>query len=183
MGFWKDVRFQLGGGNPEAYENEYVCAACFDDRGLQDFVDCEACVTDCTFCGAESNVPIAASLIVVLLYVHECLSREYDIAGNNLTYDGESGSYLGQVWTTTDLLQLHLGESLPNDEQGALMKALCDGLGEHVWCRQHPYSLMTDEKFCWSWKKFCELTMYHKRYFFLSETESQELFTPLALLK
>ena len=34
MGYWKHVWEQLGGGNAEAHEDEYVCAACFDDEGL-----------------------------------------------------------------------------------------------------------------------------------------------------
>jgi hypothetical protein len=38
MGYWKDVIERVGGGNPEAYGDAYVCAGCFDDQGLKDIV-------------------------------------------------------------------------------------------------------------------------------------------------
>lgn len=182
MGYWKDVRERLGGGNPEAYEDDYVCAACFEDEGLAGFIEGEARARICTFCGADSGEPVAAPLVEVLLNIKECLDREYDVAENKLPRD--EGEYVGQVWTTWELLELHLGMGLPNDEDGTLMDALCDGLGERLWCDTHPFSLSDDQRLTFSWDEFCDLVKHRRHYFFLREKrENDELYSPLALLR
>lgn len=183
MGFWKDIQERLGGGNPEAHEDEYVCAACITDEGLQGFIEGEARARVCTFCGTESDDPVAAPLVELLLYMSECLDREYDVAENKLPHESAEGGYIGQVWTTEEVLEDHLGGELPNDDDGALMEALRDGLGDRAWCRKHPFSLTDDEKLNFSWDEFCELIKHRCRYFFLNEErDDQEMYSPLALL-
>lgn len=157
MGYWKDVIERLGGGNPEAYEHANVCAGCVADEGLKNFIEGEATANACTYCGAESNEPIAAPLVEVLLYIKGCLDREYDIAENKLPYESAEGGYIGEVWTTQEVLEVHLGGELSNDENGTLMDALSDGLGERAWCTRHPFSLTDDERLSFSWDEFCYL--------------------------
>lgn len=183
MGYWKDIQERLGGGNPEAHEDENVCAACITDEGLQGFIEGEARAKTCSFCGAESDDPIAAPLVELLLYMSECLGREYDVAENKLPYESAEGGYIGQVWTTEELLDSLLCDDLPNDDDGELMEALCDGLGDRAWCRKHPFSLTDDEKLNFSWDEFCELIKHRCRYFFLNEVrDNQEVYGPLAPL-
>jgi hypothetical protein len=184
VGYWKDVIERLGGGNPTAYEDTFVCVDCFDDPGLKAFVEGEAQGKACTYCGAVADEPIAAPLVDVLLYIKECLDREYDVAENKLPYESAEGGYIGDVWSTQELLDAHLGGELPNDEDGELMDALCDGLGDRVWCRRHPFSLTDDERLNFSWDKFCDLVKHRRHYFFLREGgKGDELYSPLTLLR
>ena len=182
MGYWKDVIERLGGGNPAAYEDDHVCAQCLDDPGLQGFIEGEVQAKTCTFCDIESDEPIAAPIVEVLLYIAECLDREYDVAENKLPYESAEGGYIGETWTTQELLESQL--ELPNDEDGTLMEVLCDGLGDRAWCRKHPFSLTEDERLNFSWDEFCDLVKHRRHFFFLSEErEDDELYSPLALLK
>jgi len=182
MGYWKDVIERLGGGNPAEYEDHYVCAECFGDHSLKDFIEGESQAKTCTFCGVESDEPIAAPIVEVLLYINECLEREYDVAENKLPYESAEGGYIGETWTTEELLGSYL--ELPNDDDGTLMEALCDGLGDRAWCRKYPFSLTDDERLNFSWDEFCNLVKYRRRFFFLSEKrKDDELFSPFALLK
>ena len=183
MGYWKEVRELLGGGNPEAHEYEFVCAGCFSDEGLSEFIEGKAFHKTCTFCGAEADEPIAAPLVEVLLYITECFADVYDTADNRLTYDREAGEYMGETWTTRDLLESHVAMDLPNDGDEMLMEALCDGMENRLWCQPHPYHFSDDEKLNYSWNAFCELIKHDRRYFFLREHEEQELFSPSALLR
>ena len=119
----------------------------------------------------------------ILLYITECFANEYDTAVNRLTYDGETEKYMGETWTTRELLELHVEEDLPNDHDGALMEALCHGQEDRRWCRSRPHSFSDDEKLNYSWDAFCELVRHGKRYFFLREPEDPELFSPSSLLR
>ena len=133
---WKEIHERLG-SSPESHKDEYVCIFCVEDDGLRGFIEREAYANACTFCGKESTDPIAASLIEVLLYINECLSREYDAPEEQLPHESAEGGYMGQVLTTRDLLEEHLGHDLPNDNDGTLMDALCDGLEEgRGWCQK-----------------------------------------------
>lgn len=180
MGLLKNLQEQLGGGNPLAHADEYVCASCLGDDGLRGLIEWEACEKFCSFCEAESTEPIAAPLIEVLLYMKECLEREYDDAANWYSYD--EGDYVGRVWTTMDVLERELCGGLPNDD-GRLMDALCDGLGDRAWCPSHPYSLAEDQQLAFSWEAFSEQIKYENRYFFQRDSDDQELLSPLKLLE
>ncbi len=182
MGYWKNVQERLGGGNPQAYAHEYVCARCFDDEGLRGFVEGEAIQNACSFCGSKAAEPIGAPLVDVLIYIAECIGREYDIPENVLTYDREAGDYMDKTWTTSELIEEHVGD-LPNDDDGKLMEALCNGSEDRLWCRPYPYSLSQDERLNYSWDAFCELIKHDRRHFFLRESEGDELFSPSALLR
>lgn len=104
-------------------DEAFVCADCFVDEGLQDCVENEATELTCTFCGAESEDPIAASVTKVASYINKCLYEEFDLAENCLSWDNEDKRYIGETWTTHELLADVVGLSLPNDD-GSLFDAI-----------------------------------------------------------
>lgn len=61
---------------------EFVCGACFGNRGLQDFCSDHAESTECDFCGAVDNEPIAAPLDEVVEHIEACIHRYYDDPAN-----------------------------------------------------------------------------------------------------
>ena len=183
MSYWKDIHEHIG-SSPESHQDGYVCIFCVEDGGLRGFIESKAYAKTCTFCGAESTDPIAVSLSEILPYISECLSSEYDAAEEWLPYESAEGGYIGQVWTTRELLEEHLGGDLPNDDDGILMDALCNGLEDgRLWCEKDYFSLSHDAKLYFSWDAFCELIKHRRRYFFLRETfDDEELYSPLEIV-
>ncbi len=183
MSYWKDIHEHIG-SSPESHQDGYVCIFCVEDGGLRGFIESKAYAKTCTFCGAESTDPIAVSLSEILPYISECLSSEYDAAEEWLPYESAEGGYIGQVLTTRDLLEEHLGYDLPNDDDGVLMDALCDGLEEgRGWCQKDYFSVSDNDRRIFSWDEFCELIKYRRRYFFLHDKhDDRELYSPLEIL-
>jgi hypothetical protein len=144
-----------------------VCADCFGDDGLKDFVRGHADATQCSFCGAAAREDIAAPLGEVIDHMLLCLARDYnnpDDAG--MVYESAEGGYQGTVWDTYDFVLDQLGLELPNDDDNSLFDAICKGFGSQLWCTRHLYSLGPDEALAFSWETFCELVKHGSRYFF-----------------
>lgn len=92
---------------------QYVCAECFDDDGLSEFISDEAESLECDFCGASSEERIAAAVDAVASYIHQCIETEYDKAANHLGYVSDEGGYQGRHWDTYDLLADIIGLDVP----------------------------------------------------------------------
>ena len=139
MGYWKDFQERIGGGIHEPYQADYVCAYCFGDGALKDFVEANTVRKTCTFCGTQGDDPIAAPFLEVIEHMSNCLAREYDAAENCLPYESAEGGYQGTVWTTYELLIDQLELELPNDHDSRLLDAISDALGDRAWCDAHPF--------------------------------------------
>src|SRR5262245_19343565 len=108
-------------GHPSIDPDPRVCADCFGDDGLKDFVRRHADATQCSFCGATASDDIAAPLGAIIDHILSCLARDYDDPDSaGMVYESAEGGYLGKVWDAYDLLQDELALELPNDGDRAL---------------------------------------------------------------
>lgn len=165
------------------HEDEFVCADCFDDEGLQAFVEGAATECKCSFCGAEDEEPIAAPVEEVADYINDCLYAEYDDAANCLPYDSSEGGYLGVTWNTWELLADEVELSLPNDD-GSLFDAICSAVDDNAWCERNPFSLNNVQEAKYSWELFSRVVKHQRRFFFLdSVDEHDEVLSPKELLE
>ena len=186
VGYAKDLfergLFEVGGS---------VCARCFDDRGLADFVEENATDHECNFCDRSSkSKAIAASLDDVIEYIHECIEREYQDPAESVGWCRANGGYLLPVLDTDDLLTEELGLDLPHDDEQELLDKICDGLGGRTrqWVRRNPYGAAPEQVSIWSWERFGTLVKHARRFFFLDHTDKDpdgldELLLPGELLK
>jgi hypothetical protein len=75
---------------------EFVCAKCFSDEALQDFVSGIATSKKCDFCGRTSSKKIAAPFEEVSERIAECIARYYDDPGAaGMAYESAEGGYQG----------------------------------------------------------------------------------------
>jgi hypothetical protein len=174
-------------GSPPIDPELRVCAACFEDEGLKNYVNAHADSRQCSFCGAASDDAIAAPLNEVVDHMRTCLARDYDDPDNaGMVYENAEGGHQGTVWDTHDFVQWELGLELPNDDGNKLLDAICWGLGDQLWCSAHLYALGPHEALAYSWRTFCSLVKHERRYFFtghVRDSDDRELLSPSELLR
>lgn len=147
-----------------------VCARCFDDKYIEEFIESTVDSPECDFCGRKSRVKnIAAPLDGVVDFILEAVNREYERAVDALGWESAEGGYLGAHWDSYDLIE-KIGLDLPNDD-GRLLEILVECLGDEPWCDRNPYAEREDERLVSSWERFCEFIKYKRRYFFLQQKE------------
>lgn len=183
MGYWKDIHERIGGGVHERYHTNYVCARCFDDGALKEFVEAHAVRKICTFCGTQGDDHIAAPFLEIIEHMSDSLTREYDTAENHLPYESSEGGYQGTVWTTYELLVDQLEIELPQDHDDRLLYAIGDALGDRAWCDAHPFSLADSDRLRMSWTEFCKIIKHRRRFFFMDDHDDphDELLGPEAI--
>jgi hypothetical protein len=164
-----------------------VCADCFEDEGLKNYVNAHANSRKCSFCGAKSKRDIAAPLHELVEHMRSCLAQDYDNPDDaGMVYESAEGGYQGTIWDTYEFVQWQLGLDFPNDENGNLLGAICSGLGDQLWCNANLYSLGRHEALAYSWRTFCDLVKHERRYFFTRSnpvSDDRELLSPSELLK
>jgi hypothetical protein len=152
-----------------------VCAECIDDEGIKAFIESAAAYEECSFCSAESDEAIAASLDEVVRYMEERLDEEYDDPANY------GGNYISETYNIHDVM-FQVGLELPNDNDGRLSDAICARFDNKLWCDPHLYGLSPQKQLIYSWEAFCKLVKHERRFFFADRAKDPELFSVAELL-
>jgi hypothetical protein len=163
---------------------DYVCAGCFSDEGVQDFVAANAVENECDFCGEQSEEPIAAPVDEVADCIARGVAQYYDDPANTLPYESAEGGYQGATYSTDEVFQ-SLNLDFPRDKDGSLFDAISSHLGNDLWSDAEPFALSPDEQLSMSWDQFCHLIKHERRYFFLSKKQRKdsELYSPAKVLE
>jgi hypothetical protein len=148
--------------------DSYVCTECVEDEDLQAFIETNASDSGdgCTFCGAEGNDVIACRFLDLMCHIEGCIRREYDLAANNLEWEGAEGGWLGaDHWDTPDLLRDKIGIGLPRDHEDTLFDAMCSYLEHTDWCVKNPYGESGLEHLQFDWDELTNIAKHHTRFF------------------
>ena len=167
-------------------ENEYVCSNCFTDPALIQFVEENAVGHDCSFCDAAGPEVTAAPIEDVSENFLNCIGREYDLAVNQLGWDGAEGGYLGLHWDGFDLATEVIGLEFPQDNEWDLLPALFGELFDQDWCTENAYGLDDLERPQYSWEYFRRVVTYERRFFFMEDEgdpDDHEVLTPAGILE
>lgn len=157
----------MSGVDPECHPqpsldaDRVVCAECFADADLKARIeDCDG-PCGCDFCGQDDAPTMPFNELAA--FIGERLEMFYGKAGDQLPYESAEGGYQGSHSITWDVVSDEV--SLPRDD-GDLLEALVDEIGDDEWCDYDWLSLEPDESLRSSWEAFCQIVKHDRRFFF-----------------
>lgn len=170
MGYWKDRMLQQQEqGWTFVDGNLAVCAKCFEDDGIKDFIRDRAGKKKCSYCGRRSKKPIAAPMNDVLALIGESLHHEYaDPIEENAREDGE------WVIEPRDTSDVFAGLD-PITENMDVFDEIVSAFGGSAWVDKPLWGLSDDDALRYGWKDFAKVVKYHRRYVFLRQKKKASL--------
>jgi HEPN/RES N-terminal domain 1/RES domain len=142
----------------------HVCADCFTDEAIQQFVAGRMIETKCDYCGRSSDALIAAPMDDVLGLMANGLSVEWNDAVDELPYESAEGGYQGRAYDTWEFFDEVVG--FPT-EDAKLKKDIAHAFRDRLWCQRNYFSLSEQDALLIGWEEFCHEVKHERRYFFL----------------
>lgn len=162
--------------------DKYVCADCFDDYAIKEFIKGNAVEEICSYCANESDKPIAAKLEIVVDFICQGINTEWEDPANSMAYESREGGYQGATVITSDELVRYEIEELFNTNEAVLDDIVYSMIGSHDWCQQDPYGLRREEALSLSWEKFSDQVKHHTRYIFFRLEDEERRFYDLDMI-
>lgn len=171
MGYWEHKQDEMteNGMNLWNADGKYLCSACIGDDTLKAFIRENAEETQCDYCCATSDKPIAANLATFVRHLTICIEKEWGDANGLLPRDDKTGEPIPicPTMSTRNLVSYQLELSLPNDEDCDLLDDIVEALPDRTWCRGDPLVSPEHESIMASWEIFCDVIKHERRFFFL----------------
>lgn len=141
--------------------NLCVCTDCFEDYGIQNFIEENDTEQSCDFC--DSSGEFTCRLEDVLAHIMRCIQTEWGHPANEgLPYETREGGWQGDVYDSWEMLDsVNLGIS-----SDSLQEEVYSSLLNDEWCRRHPYSLSRDRTLYYGWVAFSDFVKNKARYVF-----------------
>ncbi|MCK4435484.1 RES domain-containing protein [Candidatus Bathyarchaeota archaeon] len=176
MGYAKEQwarRTALGYGD---VPDKYVCAGCFEDYAIKEFIKETAVEKKCSYCNKKSKVPIAAELEIVVDFICQGINTEWEDPVENLPYESAEGGYQGARVIDSDELIRYEIEELENTDEEVLEDIILALAVSHDWCKKDPYGLRKEEALSLSWADFAKQVKHYTRYVFLELDDEEDDF-------
>jgi len=176
MGFAKEQwirRTALGYGD---VPDKYVCADCFEDYAIREFIKENAVEKKCSYCGKKSKVPIAVELELAVDFICQGINTEWEDPAQSMGWESAEGGYQGARFIDSDELIRYEIEELFNTKEEVLDDIVLSLVGSHDWCQKDPYGLRKEEALSLSWADFAEQVKHYTRYVFLELNDETDDF-------
>lgn len=170
MGYWKDrmIRQEEQGWNFLSGEL-YVCADCFDDEFMKDFIKENATEQECTYCEGRDDKPIATSMNAVLEIIGSAIS--YCFASPESSLLREDGDWVfGESIMDIDEVLDALGSPTANDD---VLDDIRDAFHSRQWVEKNFFGLSEVDQLRYGWADFVEAVKRHSRYLFMMPTQEE----------
>lgn len=145
-------------------DGKTVCYNCFEDYGIQQFIESKKSHDYCSYCNITEHDIIACELDLVIEHILESLSYEWgNPADEGLPYETREGGWqLASVYDTWELFEEV--DLCTNSDK--LYEDICNSIYDQEWCERNPYSLKTEETLKFGWEKFSYFVCNKARYVF-----------------
>ncbi|MFA5410347.1 MAG: HEPN-associated N-terminal domain-containing protein [Candidatus Omnitrophota bacterium] len=171
MGWAKERLIELQARGYGEVPDKYVCAACFGNQGIKDFIERNAIEYFCSYCERKTSQggnPISASLEDVVGLIVRSLNRLYDDPNNCLPWDSEDHCYFGTTYYIDDVLY-DMGLSLTVKDQ-EMADQLSQDLTQHIdcdtWTPREISILSKSEAYELGWERFVKQVKHYSRFIF-----------------
>lgn len=151
-----------------------ICANCVNDPALVQWVEDNATTTECSFCGTESDAPVAAefdSFVGVVLTGIRFNWNHPDDEG--IAYISAEGGYQASITDSREVLRHY---DISDNED--VIRAIVRSIGDNGWVERDYYVGDTSQRLSWGWDHFKEVVKHQTRYVFLTPEDDDHSEVP-----
>jgi len=153
--------------------DKYVCAQCFDDYAVREFISENAVEKTCSYCTNKSDEPIAATLENVVDFICEGINTEWENPVNSMGWESREGGWQGAtVYSSYELIRDEIEELWDTNEK--VLADIALSMVDCEWCQRDPYGLRKEEALSLSWEDFADQVKHHTRYIFLKLDDEEK---------
>lgn len=147
-------------------KGKYVCANCFDDYAIREFVNSRLKWRTCTYCGQTSSRRISASLGEVLAFIMDGIRSEWVTCTPEVEWEAENLGWHGgrDGWISSDSMIRSVLPELRN-AKGELLKDMVGSIASE-WRPRRQYDPEPEDFFSYRWDEFADAVKYHTRYIY-----------------
>jgi hypothetical protein len=139
-----------------------VCAKCFIDEAIKEFITEEATEKKCSYCKRRSKSSIAISMNDVLELIGESLRYEYNDPDNE-GIPVEGGEYVFDNMDTREVFS-EIDTITDNDD---VFEEIIDAFGDSAWVKKPFFVPSEDDELRYGWRDFVKAVKHQRRYLFL----------------
>lgn len=151
---------------------KWVCAKCFEDEAIREFIKEQASRKRCSYCARFSRNALAAAMDEVLGFIAAGINFEYEDAANSVHYESAEGGYTLPTMDSWELLEeIDLkvkNEDLREDLQRAFFGC--------PWVHKDPYGDLWCDALRYSWEAFSDLVKHRTRFVFFRVSTADRSF-------
>lgn len=141
---------------------KWVCAKCFEDEAIQEFIRNGASAKRCSYCRRFSRNRIAARIDDVLEFIAAGINSEYEDAANGVHWESAEGGYTLPTMDSWELLE-EIGLDVENDD---LREDLRHAFFDCPWVPKDPYADRWCDALRYNWEAFSKLVKHRTRFVF-----------------
>ncbi|HEX8513014.1 MAG TPA: HEPN-associated N-terminal domain-containing protein [Allosphingosinicella sp.] len=148
-----------------------ICANCVSDPALKQWVTDNTAADACTFCGEESDEPIAASFDEFVGVVMTGVRFDWNHPDDEgIMYVSADGGYQASVTDTWDVLA-----DYDISEDTDVVEAIINVVENDGWVEREYYIGDKSQRLEWGWDRFKQVVKHQTRYVFLAPDEDDGL--------
>lgn len=142
-------------------DDRFVCANCFEDEAIKEFIETHAVEKKRSYCRRRSKKPIAAPMNDILELIGDSIRSEFGHPDNE-GVPVEGGEYVFPIKSTYEVLD-SVGPVTENEE---VFEEILDSFSDSFWVDKPFLRLSEDDELRYGWEDFVKAVKHRTRYVF-----------------